>query len=150
MHLTYALEHYLACKSRAPALTAAYILTPVAIADTHWGPLLKGMKCVALFAKGSQLHPAASALTESFAIWHDAPQPQLNATATQSESELPAKPAGPLHMQFSARISGMQGRALLDTGAAETYLSQDFALNNNIKFVQRPATPPPPLQMGPL
>ena len=136
--LAAAMKHYLACKARAPASTAAYILTPVAVADTDWGPLLKGMKCVALFAKGSQLHSAAASLPESFAIWHDAKQPQLNATATQSDSEQPAKPAGPLHMQFSARISGMQGRALLDTGAAETYLSQDFALKHNIKFVPAP------------
>ena len=41
-------------------------------------------------------------------------------------------------MQFWSRISGMQGRALLYTGTAETYLSQGFALKHNIKFVPAP------------
>ena len=131
--LAAVLNLYLKSKQKQSENTVAYILAPAALGDNDWSPLLKGMRCVSLFLKHSKLHPAAAPLCETYAMYCDAAATSKFDASVQSMNVAPG-----LKMQFSGSVSGAQARVLLDTGAAETYMSYSFAKAHGLTIVQAP------------
>ena len=127
------LKLYLTSKSKQSGNVVAYILAPATLGDNDWSPLLKGMRCVSLFPEHSKLHVDAAPLSETYAMYCDAVAASKLDASVQSMKVAPG-----LKMQFSGSVSGTQARVLLDTGAAETYMSYSFAKAHGLTIVQAP------------
>ena len=136
--LTPVLQHYVRCKHSEVSSTSAYVLAPTTANTVH----LQNMRCIAVFRK-QRLCAGAAPFAEEHALWTD----QFIATIDRVISPLLRQ----LKMQFAGKTCGVAGRVLLDSGAADSYLSYAFTTANNIPIVASPGyAVATSLQMAPL
>ena len=118
----------MSCKQRSFSSTSVHVLAPTTANDEH----LQTKRCIAVFHKHERLCAGAAPFTEEHALWTDAHQ--FVATIDRVTSP----PLRQLKMQFAGKICGVAGRVLLDSGAADSYLSHAFTTANNIPIVASP------------
>ena len=124
-----ALQHYLHCKARDPN-TSICILVPYWRRATYW-PLLKGMKLLRNYSKGSQIffHKNQNGSTAellcpwSVAIFYDPPQPPAHLGSVGAEHA----------MTFPGSVAGHDTNVLLDTGATHSFVSRTFLQTAGLK-----------------
>ena len=128
-HMHAYLQHYRACKSKAPHNTAAAVMVPRRPAAT-WQPLLQGMRLVQSYPAGPAFRRS---VPEPMEVWYDAaaarPALCLNAPANSKHRAL-----------FEASVAGMKVTVLLDSGASTCFATRSLVESLGSRLLQPTAT----------
>ena len=131
------LEHYLACKAKDPHHTSACIVVPKGAAQLKKS--LSGMELLHEYNRGEYMlvahgHSAASsshvACGIAVQVYYDPPVAKVAMNALGKKR---------LTMQFDCAVAGVSGSVLMDSGAEDQFISEEFARRVGIK-VQQPET----------
>ncbi len=127
------LQHYLACKEKAPATTSAVLVVPKHVKVAS---LLSGMKLLRTYNRGTRLYTAVSGcapqpgIPHTVQIWYDPPvvisAGQLLAAVGTGTDTVTVTSAETNSMQFLGELSGAKARFHVDTGATHSFISADY------------------------
>ena len=143
-------RHYQRCKAASPANTAATLVLPL-WAHAKWWRLLRGWQWLRHYPRGSNLFsaPAAEAGgqrrdlggTPVVVLW-DPPKDSAAAAACAAEegcASLPdGRPGGVLVLKLRGYVNGVRASLLLDCGASNDFLSEEFAARIGIQVQGEP------------
>ena len=129
------LLHYKDCKAAAPQRTSACVLAP-AWRKADFSPYLKGMQLLCHFKEGTPLYLNSDNRTPILCPW------AVNAyfDPPQIPADLSALHIHALSMMFATNIAGHEATVLLDSGASENFVSQDFCRHAGLRAITA-ATP---------
>ncbi|KAI8468977.1 MAG: hypothetical protein J3K34DRAFT_386076, partial [Monoraphidium minutum] len=139
-HIRAFLQHYRACRDRAPDTTGGCFLLPQRVAP--WRALLSGMQLLKQYPRGYHLFEAPSprpgeSAAESAVrhklgatpwpvqLWYDPPRAAVRCNSLS---------AAGLTMLFSGMAGSASARVLVDTGASASFVSAAFARRHNLRW----------------
>ena len=145
-------RHYQQCKAASPANTAAALVLPL-WAHAKWWRLLRGWQWLRHYPRGSNLFsaPAAEAGGQRrdlggtpwpvVVLW-DPPKDSAAAAACAAEegcASLPdGRPGGVSVLKLRGYVNGVRASLLLDCGASNDFLSEEFAARIGIQVQGEP------------
>lgn len=123
------MNHYLACKSTAPAATSALIFVPAGRRTVKLHKALYSMRYITTYSEGMELlvDPMGSALKSTCAIhvYYDAPgtrREKLNVTDDNLVFKLPGS------------VANATASILIDSGASGNFVGEDFLKKSSYKI----------------
>ena len=119
--LSRCLAHYRDCKDLSPHDTSACILVPChLVSELSARYLLDGMQLVHTFVKGSRIyaHDMQMPLQSDAHVYFDPRRAMINTALHSASADL---------LTCSARLAGVPIQLLLDSGASDNFISEDFA-----------------------
>ena len=127
-HVPEYIQHYMTCKAAAPYTTSACIIVPK-IAHRPWQFLLHGMRLLHVYNVGDKVGDAQQGLSYPLEVWYDAPKSRLVLNATARKK---------LSMQFTGKVGETEAEILVDSGASDSFMSEEFAKKAGIRTDKAP------------
>ena len=129
-HLKHALQHYLGCKRHSPHNTSACVLVPV-WRDADFWPIVKGMRFLKEYGAGSHTFACGDPMHRltpcRMRVYYDPPRPP-----TRLGSLIVG---GAESMRFDVLVIGSKASVMMDTGASDCFISEQFCAQVGLKTV---------------